>query len=140
MIPTELITMGASGTTAFIFQMMANAQANLKQERLAKSEQFKEVEGSISTARKFQNAFVNITRRIIVMSMQGSLIFLLIAGMFVQTNIFVDVPISSFLGLFTWGGGTKIVTVNGLVAYPELMHMMAAIIGFYFGQGAAKRV
>lgn len=98
------------------------------------------VEDSINNAKKDQSSFANVTRRFIVVMLFVMLLFILVAGMFVDTNMIMEGSEKSFLGLFSWGGGEEIVTVKGLVAYPWLSSMVSAIIGYYFGQGSAKRV
>jgi hypothetical protein len=138
-IPLELMTLLGGGLTGFVGQMLANAQADKQLKFLIKSKQFKLIESSIANARKFTNIFVNMTRRFIVVVILLILVFLSVAGMFVPTNMIVEVPAGSFLGLINWGGGTKIITVEGLVAYPWLSITLNGIIGYYFGQGPAKR-
>jgi len=139
-MPVELLILVGSNLAGFIFKMLANMQADSQQKFLVREKEFKMVEDSISSARKFQSSWTNITRRFIVVMLFLMLVFLLVAGVFIPTNMVIDVPQGSFLGLINWGGGTKIITVSGLIAYPWLSHMIPAIIGYYFGQGSAKRV
>ena len=139
MIPIELLTLAGSSLAGFMFKMTANARADEHQRFLVQAKEFKAVEASIDNARKFQSNFTNTTRRFIVVMLFLMLIFILVAGAFIPTNLVVEVPRGSFLGLINWGGGTKIINVSGLVAYPWLTHMVSAIIGYYFGQGSAKR-
>lgn len=139
-IPMELITLAGASLSGFLFKMSANKQADTQQQFLIATKKFKMVEDSIANAKKDQSSFANVTRRFIVVSVFVMLVFILVAGIFVPTNMIVDVPAGSFLGLFSWGGGTKIITVTGLVAYPWMSHMVCSIIGYYFGQGSAKRV
>lgn len=133
----ELLT-GASAMTGFLFRFAANQQANNHLKRLAKAKNFKAVEESMAAARKLQNGFAAITRRIMAMVLLGMIVFLLVAGVKIPTNLIIEVPAGSFLGIFSWGGGTEIITVSGLVAYPWLPNMVFIITGFYFGQGSAK--
>lgn len=138
-MPIELLTLAGSSLAGFIFKMMANSKADTQQRFLIREKEFKMVEDSVANARKDQSPFANLIRRFIVLMLFSMLLFILVAGAFIPTNIVIDVPRGSFLGLFNWGGGTKIITVSGLVAYPWLTHMVSAIIGYYFGQGSAKR-
>jgi hypothetical protein len=135
----EILT-GLSAAAGFIFRMAANSQANIQQERLANSKQFAEVEVSTAAARKHQGKFASITRTIMAIVLLGMIVFLLVVGINVPTNLVIEIPAGSFLGVFSWGASTEIITVKGLVAYPWLPKMVFIIIGFYFGQGSAKRL
>ena len=135
----EILT-GLSATAGFLFRMAANKQADLQQERLANSKQFAEVEASTAAARKHQGIFASITRTIMTIVLLSMLVFLLVAGMSVPTNLVIEIPAGSFLGVFSWSASTEIKTVTGLVAYPWLPKMVFIVIAFYFGQGSAKRV
>jgi hypothetical protein len=127
------------GVSGFIFKMMANSSADMYKLLELQLKDKEKVEKSISNARKFTNAFVNITRRFIVIAVFAMLGFLVVAGVFVPTNILIEVLPTSILGIIKFGGGVDVITVEGLVAYPWLPAMATTIIGFYFGQGAVKR-
>lgn len=139
-MPIEILTMLGGGISGFIFRMMANSSADMYKLLEIQLKDKEQVEKSISSARKFANAFVNFTRRFIVIAVFAMLGFLVVAGVFVPTNILIDVLPTSILGIIKFGGGVDVITVEGLVAYPWLPAMATSIIGFYFGQGAVKRV
>jgi hypothetical protein len=127
------------GVSGFIFKMMANSSADMYKLLALRLKDKEQVEESISSARKFTNAFVNFTRRFIVIAVFAMLGFVVVAGVFVPTNILIEVLPTSILGFIKFGGGVDVITVEGLVAYPWLPAMATTIIGFYFGQGSAKR-
>lgn len=139
-IPVEMITMGVSMLSGFISKMSANARADEHQRFIMQSKQHEQREGSITNARSDKSVPTNKIRKFIVFMSFGMVAFLIVAGIYIQTNMIIHVPQGSFLGLFKWGGGIEIITVTGLVAYPWLSHMVSAIIGYYFGQGSAKRI
>ena len=43
-----------------------------------------------------------------------------------------------FVGLIEYGGGTKVITVNGLALPPYFQVSVMSVISFLFGTGAAK--
>lgn len=139
-MPIEILTMLGGGISGFIFKMLANSNAGMFKLAEAKLKDKEQAEKSISNARKFTNAFVNFTRRFIVIAVFAMLSFVVVVGVVVPTNILIDVPPTSILGIIKFGGGVDVITVNGLVAYPWLPAMATTIIGFYFGQGAVKSI
>ncbi len=135
----ELLTMMGGAGTGFIFQMLANAQKDRQEQFAMITKSHKMAEDSAKAARAYNAPGANIIRRFIVVISYALAAFLVIAGLFVPTNLIVEAAGGNFLGLFTWGGDTKIITVSGLVAYPWLITSILAIVSFYFGQKPAKR-
>ncbi len=135
----ELLTMVGGAFTGFFFQLAANAQKDRQEQFKMLTKSYKMTEDSIKAARAFSSPSTNIIRRFIVVVSYALAAFLVIAGLFVPTNLIVEAAGGNFLGLFTWGGDTKIITVSGLVAYPWLITSILSIVSFYFGQKPAKR-
>ncbi len=135
----ELLTMIGGAGTGFLFQMLANAQKDRQEQFQMITKNHKAYENSLKAARSMDTKNSNWVRRFIVIVSYALAAFLIIAGLFVPTNLIVEAAGGSFLGLFTWGGETKIVAVSGLVAYPWLITSVLSIVSFYFGQKPAKR-
>ena len=72
-------------------------------------------------------------------------LFVAFGGLF-AVAFFADIPVSiveeapskSFLGLFEWGGGTKVTVASGFVIPEWFKYSVISIIHFLFGTGAAK--
>lgn len=123
----------------FFFQLLANAQKDRHEQFVIASKNHKAYEESINNARSYNNNHSNWVRRFIVIVSYTIAIFLVVAGLFVPTNILIETPIYSILGLFSWGGELEVLKVSGVVAYPWISHGIMGIISFYFGQKPAKR-
>ncbi len=139
MISMELLTMMGGAGAGFFSQLIANAQKDRHEQFKMLTKSHELAEKSTKAAREFDTKSSNWVRRFIVLASYIMAAFLIIAGLFVQTNIITEVPSSSFLGLFEYGGGTKVLTLTGLVAFPWLTTSILAIVSFYFGQKPAKR-
>ncbi len=139
MISMELLTMMGGAGAGFFSQLIANAQKDRHEQFKMLTKSHELAEKSVKGAREFDTKSSNWVRRFIVLASYIMAAFLIIAGLFVQTNIITEVPSSSFLGLFEYGGGTKVLTLTGLVAFPWLTTSILAIVSFYFGQKPAKR-
>ncbi len=137
-MPIELMTMAGGAISGFLFQMAANAQKDRAEQFKMLSKTHKMTEDSIKAARAFDTPSSNWVRRFIVIVSYSMAVFLIVAGIFVPTNIITDLPVATFLGI-TFGGGTEIIKLNGIVAYPWIAQSVMAIIAFYFGQKPAKR-
>ncbi len=137
-MPIELMTMAGGAISGFLFQMAANAQKDRAEQFKMLSKTHKMTEDSIKAARAFDTPSSNWVRRFIVVCSYGIAMFLIVAGLFVPTNIITDIPTFNFLGL-TLGGGIEVIKLNGIVAYPWIAQSVMAIIAFYFGQKPAKR-
>lgn len=85
-----------------------------------------------------ENKTASLIRSVLTFSIIGLFIFLVIAGIFVETNIIVVNEGFTFLGFQITGDTTSWVKKQGLIAYPTILNGMSAFIGYYFGKEAAK--
>lgn len=140
-IPIEVLTMGASALGGFIMKQQAEARKERHEERKWALKQHESAEQSRERAAGLTGG--KWIRRILVGAFVLGVIFLPFALAFFQ-DIPVVVQYSETSGGWLWGlfgpeyKEQVFETVHGFWISPEVRHGVMAIIGFYFGQGAAK--
>lgn len=136
-IPLELITLFGSATLGGLMKIIGiSQQARQLQHQLYL--QTLNVKANIhDRARRYDNAAFQWTRRIIALTAVFSIILLpkVVAIFYPELPIFVGYPELSKGFLFFTSDTTKIewVHMQGLVITPLDTHLLAAIIGMYFG-------
>lgn len=142
MIPLELFTMLGGSITGFLFRYMAERA----RERQA---QFDRMMGAIKAADdSADKAVARIPadvgkgiRRIIVLGVLFGVILAPFVLALLGKPIIVEVkePIKEWaFGLWSTGGRTIFVEMQGYLLIPEVRQTLTALIGFYFGSAAAK--
>lgn len=144
MVPLELISMAVGGLGGFIMKYMAQKAQDEKERFERMLNTIKAIDESADRAvRRVPNDKAgNWTRRFIVISIVFGVIlapfFLAMLGKPVIVQI--DVPVKTwFLGLFVTGGKPLFYQVSSYLLIPEVRTSLTALVGFYFGQAAAKR-
>tara|TARA_R110002126_G_C10094999_1_gene465470 strand:+ start:51 stop:476 length:426 start_codon:yes stop_codon:yes gene_type:complete len=130
------IALGFFAKLVAIKSQQAHDQNKLMLEALAaKSEQ-------INLAREQSNVespMAAWNRRILLLVILALVAIYPLAGVFgIETVIPVTTEGFSFLGLFTFGGGTTLETVKGLYKFDEIFHWATLVVEFYFGGQLAK--
>ena len=141
-MPIELITMIGGSITGFIFRYLAE-RAKERAEFYKMAIGMKEAEDN-SADRAAKRVPIDVgkwVRRAIVVT----ILFGVIAAPFILSilgySTIVEVETENptwFFGLF--GGGKEItfVELDGYLMIPEVRQTLSAIVGFYFGNAAAK--
>ena len=147
MIPTEVITMLGSSVLGGVMKLMRNSQkANQENMKMA-IERMAAVSGAADKAAE-RDKFAGgpIVRRIIVCCTMIVFLFPTIHPLF-QYWIGSEIPVHiayyeegrQILGLFgSLSDKMKYIKLDGIVVLPEFRHIIAAILGFYFGSSSAK--
>jgi|TARA_R100001086_G_C11706491_1_gene222891 hypothetical protein len=137
-LPMEVFVSLASGLGGFIMKMQAQKTAN-QQELMKIAIQRQEAHTkSADAAAKRSNPFLRKFAAMVIL-------IVAFVGLYLVA-FFPDIPVSlieeneskSFLGLIEYGGGTKVITVNGLALPPYFQVSVMSVISFLFGTGAAK--
>jgi hypothetical protein len=138
----ELITMAAGGLTGFIFRYLAErAKERAEIYKMAIGMKKAQDDSADKAAERVPIDAGKWVRRAIVCS----ILFAVVLAPFILSlmgySTIVQVETESpawFFGLF--GGGTEImfVELKGYLMVPEVRQSLTAIIGFYFGNAAAK--
>ena len=138
----ELITMVAGGVTGFIFRYIAErAKERAELYKIAMGYKKAEDDSADKAAKRVPIEFGKWVRRVIVVCILFAVILapfiLSITGHSTIVQVETEAPTWLF-GLF--GGGTEImfVEMKGYLMIPEVRQALTAIIGFYFGNAAAK--
>lgn len=144
MLSPDLFTLAAGTLGGFVFKLIAQAQAN-------RQAQFDRMMGAIKASDdsadkaslRSNDSAGNWTRRIIVLVV----LFGVILGPFflvlIDKPIIVEVqkPFQDwFFGLLSSGGNVTFYQLPGYLLSDSLRQAFMALIGFYFGQGAARVV
>ena len=147
MIPTEVITMMGSSLIGGVFRFIRNSQqANQENLKLAIS-RIAAVAGAADKAAE-RDKFTGgpMVRRLIVYCTMVVFLFPTIHPLF-QHWIGSDIPVHiayyeegrQIVGLFgSLSDKMKYIKLDGIVVLPEFRHIIAAILGFYFGSSSAK--
>ena len=130
LLSPEVISLVAGGAAGFIFKMMAQNAADRQQttELLIKRQQAPGKSGEW-------------TRRLIIIAILFGVILAPFVLSLLGKPVVVEVQtaVKSFLGIFNWGGNTRFYELSSYILIPEMRTALLAIIGFYFGNSAAKR-
>lgn len=143
MIPLPLVTFAVSTVTSFVMKVIGVKMQNAAEERrmlYMRGEQYDKQHARLVQ----QRGWFAITRRIIALSCVGALIIWpSFAGLF---GVPIHFPAESvnetglLFGLFSSHVTTGYVgTKMGFVYFDWQVHLLNAIIGFYFGSTAADR-
>lgn len=139
-MPIEIWTMLGSSITGFVMKFWASHREDRAEQERMKLERMGAVESSLVAAREYVSPNVNWIRRFIVVAILSMLGFIVIAGVFVPTNVpVITEGLSIMFGIVSFPDTTEFIRLEGLVAYDWLKHAILAIISFYFGQGAARK-
>lgn len=142
-IPTEAISLGLGAASGFIFKYLAvQAQDRADQfNRMMQSIDKADNSADLASKRVPNDKNGNIIRRIIVLSvLVGVILCPFILTLIDKTTVVeMTTPVHSFFGLFTWGGNTEFVELPSYLLSKELYQGLLYILGFYFGNGAAKK-
>lgn len=140
----EILSLLGGAASGFIFKMMAQASADKQAqfEMWMKTLQAKDDSADKAAARvPASDKAGNWTRRIIVLCVLFGVILAPFVLALIDKPIVVEVesPVKQFLGIFSYGGKTLFYELRGYLMVSEIRTALLAIIGFYFGQGVAKR-
>lgn len=143
-MPLELITMLGGSITGFFFKYLAQRA----------QERHDLFEMSIRASHEADDSEDRAAKRLIGIETDGgkfirrfiviSILFGVILGPFllsllnIPTIVQVDGTSHSFLGLFGKRVISQFVEIHGFLMVPEIRQTLTAIVGFYFGQAAAK--
>jgi hypothetical protein len=139
----ELISLFGGALAGFIFKFMAQRAADRQAqfEMFIKTIQEKDTSADKAAARS-NDAAGQWARRLIVIS----ILFGVILAPFIMTligkpiSVEVQTPVKEYIfGLFSTGGKTVYYELQSYLLIPEVRQALMAIVGFYFGQGAAKK-
>jgi hypothetical protein len=143
MIPTELITMGASFVSSAVLtlwkQSMDKRQA-LFEMAMAKTELQQKI---YSEARSAGSPGFQMTRRVIALGVVFAVIFATLLGPYWIKDIPIHIGMPETTNGFWFLTDPKEITKwysfeNGIVLVPLFTHMMSAITGFFFGNQVVK--
>ena len=136
----EIISMVASSVVGFLFKMVAQHSADRAEQHRLMLERHVNSEESIAAARSYNGTQSNWVRRFLVISFMSMAFVTLLAPLFgLPTVVAVEEATVSIFGLFTFGGGTVLQTVEGMIAPLWLGQAVMSLVGFYFGQSVASR-
>jgi hypothetical protein len=139
----ELLSLFTGALAGFVFKFMAQRAADRQAqfEMFIKTIQEKDVSADKAAARS-NDAAGQWARRLIVIA----ILFGVILAPFIMTligkpvSVEVQTPVKEHLfGLFSTGGKTVYYELQSYLLIPEVRQALMAIVGFYFGQGAAKK-
>jgi hypothetical protein len=139
----ELASLFGGALSGFIFKFMAQKLANQQAqfEMFIKAIQAKD-DSADKAAKRDKSASGQWTRRLIVMAILFGVILAPFVLALIDKPIAVEIqtPVKDHLfGLWSTGGKTVFYELRSFLIIPELRAALLAIIGFYFGQGAAKQ-
>lgn len=142
-IPLELLTMGASGILSGVMTMWSQHLKAKAQAHLALIEKASLQNEIFSRAREFKGSkSYQFTRRIIALSIVGAVVIL--PKLLPLIGIDVTVGWTEVVsGFWWWSDDTTVIkwhTVQGLALTPWDNHLVASVIGFYFGNSVVKNV
>ena len=142
LLSPEVISLVAGGAAGFIFKMMAQNAADRQQttELLIKRQQAAD-ESSDKAVQRAPGKAGEWTRRLIIIAILFGVILAPFVLSLLGKPVVVEVQtaVKSFLGIFNWGGNTRFYELSSYILIPEMRTALLAIIGFYFGNSAAKR-
>jgi len=141
-IPAELITLGSStliGTASKLIGLFVDAKNQQRQLEIAALQSRTK---SVALARRVTNRHFQWTRRVIALLC----VFFVIAFPKIIAAFAPSIPVvvgyseisGGFLGLFSSHSKVIWQTAHGLVLTPLDTHLLAAIIGLYFGGSLAQ--
>ena len=143
MIPTELITMGASfiaSSVATLFKQSMEKRQALFEMAMAKGELQQKI---YAEARAAGSPGFQLTRRIIAVGVVGSVIFATLLAPYWIPNVGIHIGLPETTSGFWFFTDPKPITKwysfkDGIVMTPVFTHMIGAIIGFFFGNQVVK--
>lgn len=142
-IPVEVLTGLVSAGVGFLMKIKATAMLNEQKrtELLIKREMTADQLAN-SAAKRSSPIARKILAYIIVGTFIGGLLLMGLLGVWfdkAQVSIINEIPQKSFLwGLLKWGSTTVVTVAHGFVLPPWSGHVVAVVVGFFFGTGAAK--
>jgi len=143
MIPTELITMGASFISSAFLTLFRNAQDNkaaIFERAMTASKAQAEIYEQV---RSNPNKSFQLTRRIIALGTIGAIVWATMVVPVFWPHVPVTIGLSTMKGGFWFFSDPKQAfewyTFNGgIVMTPLMTHMGSAITGFFFGNQITK--
>ncbi len=119
--------------------MNVDAADRAEQHRLMLERHVASEEAKVS-ARNYETPHSNWVRRFLVISFMTMAFVAMLAPFFgLPTVVSIEQESISILGLFSFGGGTILQAVEGIIAPLWLGQAVMSIVGFYFGQSVASR-
>jgi hypothetical protein len=143
MIPTELITMGASfigSAVLTLFKQSMEKRQALFEMAMAKSELQQKI---YQEARNAGSNGFQITRRVIALGVIGAIVFATLLAPYWIQNVPIHIGLPETTSGFWFLTDPKEVIKwysfeNGIVVGPLFTHMASAITGFFFGNQVVK--
>jgi hypothetical protein len=137
----EIITMIISTVGGAWIKLHAQSQADKAKQHEMAIQRDKYIRESVNDARAYNSANVSWTRRFIVVMFMSMMAYMLLAPLLgMPTNVPIEVTEGFRFLFFDFSNTvTKYVQLEGTVMPEYFAHVIVAIIGFYFGVGAAKR-
>jgi hypothetical protein len=142
MFSPEIVSLLAGGALGGILKLMAQSQADRQQnfESLLKKDKQDDEMRNNAAQRSYGKAGENTRRFIILIVLFGVILApFLLTLLQLPTVVEISSPERNFLGLFSWGGKTKLYELYGYLVTPEIRQSALAIIGFYFSVSTMKR-
>jgi hypothetical protein len=139
----EILSLLGGGLAGFIFRMMAQNAADKQAqfEMLIKTIKAQDESADSAAKRTPNDKAGNWIRRVIVLSILFGVVLapfiLAVAGKPIIVE--VSTPVKTWFGILPTGGKTKFYELGSYLLVPEVRQSLMAIIGYYFGQSAAKR-
>jgi hypothetical protein len=140
----EIASLLGGAISGFIFKMMAQkaADAQAQFEMFIKTIQAKDASADLAAKRVPNDKAGNWIRRVIVLSILFGVILapFVLAIMGLPVIVQIDMPVKQHLfGLYSTGGKTAFYELKSYLLVPEIRQALLVILGYYFGNGSAKR-
>lgn len=140
---TDLLTLGGGTAAGFLMKIIAEGQKRRHEEFKLSMQRFQAIEGSRKSAgERVSIEAGKLIRRIIVVSVLIGTVYVGFFSGWLDLPIIVETETSGFSlfwGLFEIPGREKFIELTrGWPVFSDVKTSLLAIVGFYFGQGAAK--
>jgi hypothetical protein len=140
---TDLLTLGGGTAAGFLMKLFAEGQKRRHEEFKLSMQRFHAIEGSRkSAAERVSNEAGKFTRRAIVISVLIGTVYVGFFSGWFDLPLIVETETSGFSllwGLFEIPSRERFIELSrGWPVFADVKNSLLAIVGFYFGQGAAK--
>jgi hypothetical protein len=140
----EIASLLGGAVSGFIFKMMAQHAADRQAqfEMWMKQIQAQDASQDAAVKRTPNDKAGNWIRRVIVLSILFGVILapFVLAVMGLPVIVEIDNPVKQHLfGLWSTGGTTAFYELKSYLLVPEMRQALLMILGYYFGNGSAKR-